>query len=239
MGGRIGRAGLASFARTQQRADRRAAQRPQQLLANSTEVAQRIARWWTRDAEVIAPPVDVEFHRADLSVPRDDFFLLAGRLVPYKRPEIAVEAAARAGVRLVVAGDGRARGACEAVAGPRTEFIRNVDDEMLRDLYRRCRALLYPGREDFGIVPVEAQSCGAPVIALAAGGALDTVEHGVSGLLYAAGGNEVDQLASTLRTFDDHEFDHAAIARRAQRYAPERFRAELVAAVAHATGHPS
>ncbi len=230
-GGLAGRTALAAFARTQRRADRRAAQRPQRLIANSHEVAHRIAKWWHRPAGVIAPPVDVAFYRRDPGVARDDFFLLAGRLVPYKRPEIAVAAAARAGVRLVVAGDGRARPACEAVAGPRTEFIGSVDDETLRDLYRRCRALLYPGREDFGIVPVEAQSCGAPVIAVGAGGALDTVAHGVSGVLYGAGPGEVTRLAAALRTFGDDEFDHAVIADGAQHFAPERFRTELAEAV--------
>src|SRR4051812_34754166 len=123
-GGHFGRAALAAFARTQQRADRRAAQRPQRLLANSKEVATRVARWWGRSADVVAPPVDVEFYRYDPAVEREDFFLLAGRLVPYKRPEIAVAAAARAGVRLVIAGDGRARSACEAGSGPPTQFTR-------------------------------------------------------------------------------------------------------------------
>jgi glycosyltransferase involved in cell wall biosynthesis len=234
-GGLMGRAVLASFARTQQRADRQAAQRPQQLVANSHEVAKRIANWWGRSADVISPPVDVDFYRHDPGVEREEFFLLAGRLVPYKRPEVAVAAAARARVPLVVAGDGRARGACEAVAGTRTEFIGSVDDTTMRDLYRRCGALLYPGREDFGIVPVEAQSCGAPVIAVAAGGALDTVDDGVNGVLYGAGPGEITRLTAALRAFDEHEFDHAAIARGAQRYNPERFRAELAEAVRRTT----
>jgi glycosyltransferase involved in cell wall biosynthesis len=230
-GGLLGRAALATFARTQHRADRRAAQRPQKLLANSHEVAKRIARWWGRSADVIAPPVDVEFYRHDANVARDDFFLLAGRLVPYKRPEIAVAAAARAGVRLVVAGDGRARDACEAVAGPRTEFIGTVDNATMRDLYRSCRALLYPGREDFGIVPVEAQSCGAPVISVAAGGALDTVIDGRSGVLYGAGPGEINRLASTLRSFEPARFDAAVIAAGAQKFSPDRFRREILDAV--------
>ncbi len=231
-GGPIGRAGLAAFASTQQRADRAAAQRPNAMLGNSREVVDRIRRWWGRSAQVVAPPVDVAFYQRDATVARDDFFLLAGRLVPYKRPEIAVAAAARAGVRLIVAGGGRALAACQAVAGPRTEFVDPPDDTALRDLYRRCRALLYPGREDFGIMPVEAQSCGAPVIAVAAGGALDTVSKGHSGVLYAGGGDETARLADALSAFDDAAFDHEEIAAGAQRFAPERFRSELAAAVA-------
>ena len=106
-------------------------------------------------------------------------------------------------------------------------FVRPVP----RDLYRRCRALVYPGREDFGIVPVEAQSCGAPIIAVAAGGALDTVVDGRSGVLYASGAGEITRLAGVLRNFDDTQFDGAVIANDAQRFSPVRFRRELAAAV--------
>jgi len=204
------------------------------LVANSREVARRVARWWGRRAVVVAPPVDVDQFQPDAATRREDFFLLAGRLVPYKRPEVAVAAARRAGVRLVVAGEGRARRACEAACGPGVEFLGTPDDATLRDLYRRCRALVYPGREDFGIVPVEAQSCGAPVVAVAAGGALDTVEHGISGVLYGAGPGEITRLAAALRTFGEHDFDHEAIARGVQRFGPERFRAELAEAVRNA-----
>ena len=156
---------------------------PQRLtaaVANSHYVADRIRRWWGRDATVVAPPVDTEFYTPPgrPAPARGDYFLVAGRLVPYKRPELAVAAATRAGVKLVVAGDGRARRAVEAAAGPTVEILGRVDDDQMRDLYRGCRALLFPGEEDFGIMPVEAQACGAPVIARAVGGVLDTVVPG-------------------------------------------------------------
>ena len=167
IGGRVARLGLRAFARAQRPADRAAAQRLAAVVANSSHVAARVQRWWGRTATVVHPPVAVDFHTPDPSVAREDFFLVAGRLVPYKRPEVAVAAARAAGVRLVVAGDGRARPAVEAAAGPATEILGSVDDLTLRDLFRRCRALVFPGEEDFGIVPVEAQACGAPVIALA------------------------------------------------------------------------
>jgi glycosyltransferase involved in cell wall biosynthesis len=230
VGGPVGRAALAGFAAMQRGADRDAARRLAGIVANSGEVARRVARWWGRDAAVVAPPVDVDRFQADATIPREDFFLLAGRLVPYKRPEVAVAAARRAGVRLVVAGDGRSRRACEAVAGGSVEFVGTPDDTMLRDLYRRCRALVYPGREDFGIMLVEAQACGAPVIALGEGAALETVVDGVTGVHYAPEPDPVVALAAELRDFDASRFDHDAIAARARHYGPDRFRRELAAA---------
>ncbi len=227
IGGPIGRGALTAFAASQRRRDRAAAQRLYTIAANSTEVAQRIRSWWGRESTVIAPPVDTELFTPDETNRREDFFLLAGRLVPYKRPEVAVAAAVRAGVRLVVAGDGRARKSCQAVAGPSIEFVGSVDDTTLRDYYRRCRALLYPGREDFGIMPVEAQACGAPVIALGVGGACDTVIANTTGVLYPDSPNPVDVLANILRNFEPTAFDSAIIATHAQRFNSRRFRDEF------------
>jgi glycosyltransferase involved in cell wall biosynthesis len=181
-GGRLGQLVLGSFAAGFRPADRHAAQRVHTMIANSSAVAGRIEEWWGREARVIHPPVDTDYYRPAPDVEREDFFLLAGRMVPYKRPDLAIKAAVRAGVPLVVAGDGRFRAECERHAGPTVRFIGRVSDDEQRDLYRRCRALLMPGVEDFGIVPVEAMACGAPVIAAAAGGALDTVLPGISGV---------------------------------------------------------
>jgi glycosyltransferase involved in cell wall biosynthesis len=232
IGGVAGRAVLSAFAATQRRADGHAARRMTELVANSHYVRDRIRRWWSRDARVIAPPVDTAFYTPGPR-PRDDYFLVAGRLVPYKRPELAVAAAARAGVRLVVAGDGRARDAVVAAAGPTVEIVGRVDDDAMRELYRGCRALLFPGEEDFGIMPVEAQACGAPVVARAVGGVLDTVKPGATGVLYGAATDEehVDTLARVLRDFDDAAFDATVIRAHAEQFAPERFRASFSAAV--------
>jgi glycosyltransferase involved in cell wall biosynthesis len=221
-GGRLGGAALAAFAASQRRADRKAAQRPEMVVANSRYVAERVRRWWGRSAAVIAPPVDTEFF-TPAPLPRQPFFLLAGRLVPYKRPQVAVAAAARAGVRLVVAGDGRARRQCEAVAGPGAEFLGAVDDETLRRLMRTSHALVHPGEEDFGMVPVEAQACGTPVIARAVGGVLDTVVDGVTGVLYPPGGDEVAHLADALARFGDHSFTTSDIRRHAEQFSVARF----------------
>ncbi len=238
IGGRLGRAALAAFAATQRRADRAAADRLDGIVSISHDVADRVRRWWHRDSSVVWPPVDTGRYSPGDGSDRDDFFLLAGRLVPYKRPEIAVAAARAAGARLIVAGEGRAMRACESVAGPQTEFLGRVDDDTLRDLYRRCTALLYPGKEDFGSIPVEAQACGAPVIALAAGGALDTVVDGVTGHLYDVepGRDPVETLASVLRRFDPTRFDPRVLRSHAVQFSPEIFRSRFAAAVADLLG---
>ena len=235
-GGALGARGLQAFAASQRRADRRSAARPKQLVANSSAVADRIERWWGRPSVVIPPPVRTHVFTPDPSVEREDFFLLAGRLVPYKRPELAVSAARRAGVRLVVVGEGRAQAACEAHAGPGVEFLGRLGDAAMLDLMRRARGLLFPGFEDFGIVPVEAMACGTPVVALGAGGALDSVVHGVTGLHVTPSGPsydaEADAFASALRDFDDLTFDPAAIRAHAEDFSEANFRSRMQAVVA-------
>lgn len=227
-GGPVGRLALTTFAATQRRADVRAAQRVDEIVVNSNHVAKRVARYWGRTSTVIPPPVDVDRHHRPAGMrPREDFFLLAGRLVPYKCPEVAAAAAVRAGVRLVVVGSGRMESAVRAVAGPGVELLDRVSDETLLDLYRRCAALVFPGQEDFGLVPVEAQACGAPVLAQAVGGVLDTVVDGVTGTLYHAGNGpeeHIEALAGVLRGFDPDRFDSAAIRHNAERFSSAAFR---------------
>ncbi|MEO9324226.1 glycosyltransferase [Nocardioides sp. C4-1] len=235
-GGRIGEVGLTAFASTQRAADRRAAARPDRLVANSTAVAQRIEDWWGREALVVPPPVRTHLFGVDEGVERDDFYLIAGRLVPYKRPEVAVSAARRAGVRLIVVGEGRAMAACRAHAGPGIEFAGRVDDATMLDLMRRARGLLFTGVEDFGIVPVEAMACGTPVIALGEGGALDYVRDGETGLLVHPHGathhQHADAFADALRRMDAVSFDPHAIRRHSEYFSEENFRARMTSVVA-------
>ncbi|MFW2380191.1 MAG: glycosyltransferase [Acidimicrobiales bacterium] len=224
--GPVSNSALSAFAATQRRADRRAAQKPDILIANSTEVAGRISRWWNRPSVVIPPPVDLDTDPIlTRTTPREDFFLLAGRLVPYKRADIAIEAATRAGVQLVVAGDGRFRARCEEIAGPTVRFLGSVSDDELHDLYRRCRALLFPGVEDFGIVPVEAMAHGAPVIGVNRGGLLDTVIHGTTGVLLEDSPIREDLVARFATTLiaADLPSDESLIVKHASLFSEESF----------------
>ena len=234
VGGTVGRLGLSTFARLQRRPDRAAAARVTRLVANSSHVARRIERHWGLPSTVVHPPIDIERFRVDPTVPREPFFLYAGRLVPYKRPDLAVDAAVDAGVRLVVAGDGRwlPEITRRAEGHPGVSVLGRVGDDELRSLLQRCTALVFPGEEDFGMVPVEAQACGAPVIALGSGGVLDSVtEH--TGVLV---GDGVEAMADAMRSFDPSAFDPAAIRHHAERFGPERFAAQMREQVALAMG---
>ncbi|AMY19971.1 MULTISPECIES: glycosyltransferase [Nocardiaceae] len=229
-GGKAGAAILTGLSAVARRCEIGAAPRLRTVVANSSAVAERIANWWGRDdALVVHPPVDTEGFTPDPSVEREDFFLLAGRLVPYKRPDIAIRAAAKAGVRLVVAGDGRAMDQCRALAGPDTEFLGRVSHETLLHLHRSCRALLMPGIEDFGIVPVESMATGTPVIALGEGGALDSVLDGRTGIHVAPGSDEkiVDGFAEAMRSFDPSTFDRADIRSWAEGFSRAEFRRKM------------
>ncbi|MGJ0118230.1 glycosyltransferase [Williamsia sp. MIQD14] len=227
--GPAGRAALAALAAVARRAESGGAPRLTAIVANSTEVADRIERWWGREAVVIHPPVDTERFALDPSVTRGDHFLLAGRLVPYKRPDLAVRAARLAGVRLVVAGSGRWQSLCESLAGPETTFLGRVDDAEMTRLQHTARALVMPGVEDFGIVPVEAMAGGTPVIAVDEGGALDTVVPGVSGTLVPHGSDDevVTRLAEAMTTFDDGALDPVVIARHADTFSRSAFRRSM------------
>lgn len=156
--------------------DRAAAERVTRFVAISRTIADRIRECYDRESTIIYPPVDTEFYTpADDDRPRDDYYLCVSALVPYKRLDHAIAACVRTGRRLVIIGTGPERARLEQLAQGRVQFLGWQSDEVIRDHLRRCRALLFPGHEDFGIVPVEAQACGAPVIALARGGATETV----------------------------------------------------------------
>lgn len=229
-GGKAGAAILTGLSAVARRCEIGAAPKLTTVVANSTAVAQRIADWWGRDdAVVVHPPVDLDGFTPEPSIEREDFFLLAGRLVPYKRPDIAVRAAAAADVPLVVAGDGRAMDVCRELAGPKTTFLGRVSHEKLLDLHRTARALLMPGIEDFGIVPVESMATGTPVIALGEGGAIDTVLPGKTGLHVTPGSDDavIDGFADAMRSFDPDAFDRTEIRTWAEGFSRSHFRSRM------------
>jgi glycosyltransferase involved in cell wall biosynthesis len=207
------------------RSDRRRAHNVDLFIAISRNVARRIEDSYGRASIVIYPPVDTEFFSPDASIARGDFFLLAGRFVAYKRAHVAVRAATVAGIPLVAAGSGPDLPRAKRIAGPMVEFLEQPTDEELRDLYRRARALVFPGVEDFGIIPVEAQACGTPVIAFAEGGVRESVRDGVTGVLYSD--PSVEGLAQAMRTFDESRYNRDAIRKNALRFSADRFDTEI------------
>ena len=200
--------------------DRATAHRVHRYVANSNHVAARIARYYNRESTVLHPPVDTSYFTPDGAPPASNF-LVVSALVPYKRLDVAIDAATLAGVPLTVVGDGPDLARLQRRADATVEFRGAVDDGTLRELYRRARAVILPGEEDFGIVPVEAMACGRPAIGLARGGALDTIVHERTGLL-------VDELtpeafAAAMTRIDAVPFDSAAIRAHAEQFATARF----------------
>ncbi len=208
--------------------DRVASRRVDYFIAISKAVKDRIGKFYRRQAAIIYPPVDTR--RFEPSTEIDDYFLIVSRLIPYKRVDIVVEAFGQLGLPLFIAGDGRDRERLEAIAKPNVQFLGRVADEELPRLLARCRAFIFPGEEDFGIAPLEAQAAGRPVIAYAAGGALDTVVEGVTGCFFSEQKAEV--LAEVLRHFDEKNYDPAVIRQHAQRFDTEVFKEQLGAFVA-------
>ncbi|MEV0247864.1 glycosyltransferase [Nocardia sp. NPDC050712] len=232
-GGRTGQAALSVLGEFARRNELRAALHLSHVIANSRAVAERVHDWWGLPASVINPPVHVDRFTPAPAIPREDFFLYAGRLVPYKRADLAIRAAQQAGVRLVVLGDGRYRQHLESIAGPETTFLGATSFEVLLDTYRRARALLMPGVEDFGIVPVEAMACGTPVIAVGAGGALDTVIPGVSGehVPFGSDAAVIEGFAKAMAAFGIADYDPSTIRDHAITFSPNTFRNRIAATV--------
>jgi glycosyltransferase involved in cell wall biosynthesis len=196
-------------------------------------VAERIERHYGREATVVHPPVDVaRFLDRPRAAGPDAPYLFFGRLVPYKRADLAVAACERLGRPLVVAGEGRDLERVKALAGPMTTFAGRVPDEELAGLFARSRALLFPGEEDFGIVPVEAQAAGLPVVGYGVGGLRDSVRDGETGVLYDEPG--VDGLVAAIERFEALDPDDGALRANAARFGPERFGAEMAAVLAAA-----
>ncbi|TWS19794.1 glycosyltransferase family 4 protein [Tsukamurella asaccharolytica] len=233
--GAAGRLALAALAARTRAVETAAVPHLDVVVANSTAVARRIERWWGVAAEVVAPPVDVARFTPD-GATAGDYFLVAGRLVPYRRVDLAIRAAQRAGVRLVVAGDGRHEAALRRIAGAETVFLGRVSDAEMVRLQRAAIATVMPGEEDFGIVPVEAMATGTPVLARAAGGALDTVIPGLSGVLVPDGPDEdfTAALAAAMRDVRPADFDRVALRAHAERFSVAAFRDRMRAIVAEA-----
>ncbi len=206
-----------------ERWDRQTAGGVDQFVAISETVRRRIRRVYGRESEVIHPGVDLEFFRP-AGRAREDFYLVVSALVPQKQLETAVEAFGRNGRRLLVAGSGPWRGSLERLGGPNVHFLGWRTDEQIRDLYSRARALIFPGVEDFGLVPVEAQAMGCPVIAFAEGGATETVIEGESGYFFRR--RTPEALLEVVRRLEKEPLDEERVVASGRRFSHQRFRRE-------------
>ncbi len=205
--------------------DKRAASRVDEFIAISREVQNRIAACYGRDACIVYPPVDVTaFH---IAPPQDigDYFLIVSRLIPYKRIDLAIEAFNQTGLPLVIAGDGRDRVRLQAHAKSNIKFLGRVSDAERLNLMARCKAFVFPGEEDFGITPLEANAAGRPVIAYGGGGALDTIVEGMNGVLFHAPTSNA--LIASLKNFRASDFDPQQIRAHAEKFDTRVFQEAL------------
>lgn len=196
--------------------DALSAQRVDHFVANSDTVAQRIMRYYRRESLVIPPPVAVEDFYIDANVGRDGAWLMAGELVPYKRPDLAVRAFNAMERRLIVVGGGEMLTELRRIAGPTVTVLGPQPFEKLRQLYAESFALIFPGEEDFGIVPVEAMASGRPVLAYGRGGATETILDGVTGLFFQE--QTVDAIVEGVKRMQTFSVDPQIIRSHAERF---------------------
>jgi glycosyltransferase involved in cell wall biosynthesis len=220
--------------------DQRSANRVSHYVANSQTVQDRIRESYGRASVVVYPPVDVEFYTAARRR-REDYYLVISAFAPYKRVDLAIQACNQLGRHLMVIGSGQEEARLRSLAGPTIHFTGWQPDEAIRDHFRRCRAMLFPGEEDFGITPVEANACGTPVIAFGRGGATETLlplgaSNEPTGLFFEQ--QSVECLAQAMIEFERarSDFDPAAAQRQAQRFSRQRYLRELREVVAEVMG---
>ena len=210
------------------------AQRIDALFANSKYIARRIKKFWNRDALVIYPPVNVGYFNPTNNVAREDFYVFFSRLVPYKRADIAIDACAALGKKLVVIGGGSEAKKLQELAKGKSgiSFTGRISDEKVREYLQKCKALIFCAEEDFGIIPVQAQACGTPVIAFGKGGATESVLDKKTGVFFSE--QTAASCAEAIKEFEKLEaagnFDAKKIVAHAKTFSRERFIKEFKAA---------
>lgn len=208
-----------------QRWDCEAAGRVDHFIANSHFVRERIRKYYGREAKVIHPPIDTNFFAPSAGGTRDDFYLAVGALVPYKRFDLVVEAFNTLNRRLVIAGTGPEVKKLRRMAGRNIDFAGWVTDEELRRLYQTARGLVFPAREDFGMVAVEAQACGCPVIAFGSGGSLETVQDGLNGILFAE--QSAGDLVRAIQRFEMMSWPEGRVRHQVEMFSREAFKTRI------------
>lgn len=203
--------------------DQLSSNRVDYFIANSTNVSERIMKVYNKDSTIIHPPVDVEYYQ--LSTECEDYYFIVSRLVSYKRIDIAIEACNQLHKRLVVVGDGEELEKLKKVAGPTVTLLGYQSDEVVLKYMQRCKAFIFPGYEDFGIAPVEAQACGKPVIAYGKGGALDTVKHKKTGILFDE--QSIESLVKAIINFEQLSFNPKEIREHAELFSYQNFNKQI------------
>ncbi len=191
------------------------------FVANSATVARRIRRYYGADSVVIHPPVDTSAFSIAPSSELGDYYLMAGELVSYKRPDLAVRAFNEMKLKLVVIGGGEMLDEVRRLAGPTVTVLGSQPFDVLKQHYARCQALIFPGEEDFGMVPVEAMASGRPVVAFGRGGATETVKDGVSGTFFTD--QSVDAISAAVKSLAAIEIDPEKIAAHANQFGRDQF----------------
>lgn len=209
-----------------QKIDYLQSQKPDVYIANSKTTAERIRKYYHRDVdEIVFPPVDTtKFYRKD-NDQISDYYLIAGRLMPYKKTEIAIKACNQLKKKLIVIGIGSDEDKLKSIAGPTIQFRGKVSDEELRDVYAGCRALIFPPLEDAGMIPLETMACGRPVIAFGKGGALESVEDGKTGIFFDK--QTPDSVIEAINIFEKMKFDSKYIQKHADEFSAERFKNKI------------
>jgi glycosyltransferase involved in cell wall biosynthesis len=205
--------------------DQTSSMRVDHFIANSPIVADRIRKYYRREAVVIPPPVEVSRFTFDPTTQPENYFLIVSRLMPYKRIDLAIEACNQLRLPLVIIGSGRDENRLRRLAGPTIRFMGRLTDQEVLYYYAHCRALLLPGEEDFGITPLEAQASGRPVIAYAAGGSLASVIDNVTGAFFHK--QTTESLVDVLASFDEHEYDPQIIYNHALEFDQPRFKRRI------------
>lgn len=209
--------------------DKVAAQRPDYLIAISKAVKERIKRYYGRTASVIFPPVNLERFMTDEHKKRGNYYLLVSRLEGYKRADLAVEAFNELGLPLVIVGVGNEKRGLEKIARKNIKFVGELTDKKLAEYYRNAKAFVFPQIEDFGIVAVEAQAAGAPVVAFRDGGALDTVIEGRTGVFFDKQNKK--SLIEAIKRLDKMKFNRKDLLRNAKRFSKQNFQQKFTAFV--------
>ncbi|WP_293722871.1 glycosyltransferase [uncultured Cetobacterium sp.] len=215
---------MSMFMKSLREWDYTSSQRIDVLIANSNYVAKRINKFWSRECKVIYPPVDIDRLSPNGKEP-EDFYVVFSRFVPYKRIDLAIEACKKLNRKLVVIGDGEQREYLKSLADNNITFTGRISDEEVKDYLQRCKAMIFSAEEDFGIVPLEAQACGRPVIAYGKGGALETVVDGVTGVFFKE--QEANSVISAIEKFETLNLNTEQIYNHAMKFSRERFKNEI------------